>query len=195
MNLSDQNILFERYVKGKEADLIDQYITDGPSELKAKLGFSDEEWQVIFDYLVFECNLLYKCVINGTEFFLEEYVKHGMTHVREILNVLDEKYNNALEVVFDYLVISKEGLYYHVIQHRNRYVEAMRQRGSDFVRKVLGVNKEKYNENWEKVLNILLQATVKDIFSERSLDEGLKAFSMIFNGVREHKRIFKSKIL
>ena len=181
-------MVLERYVLGRESALIDSYIKDGPAQLKVELGLSDEEWSIVFDHLVFEANLLYKCVISTTEFFLEEYIRHGMTHVREILNVVDDRYNGIIEVVFDYLAVSREGLCYHVLQHRERYVTAMRQRGGDFVRKVLGLYKEKYGKYWEKVLNILLKAACEDIFTRTTFDDGLRAFSLIYNGTREHRK-------
>lgn len=193
-NLSDQNMLIERYVRGREAKLIDRYITDGPTAIKEEMGLSDEEWKVIFDHLVFEHNLLYKTVLQAKDFFLENYVKHGMAHVRDILNAVDDSYDLSLEIVFDFLAISNDGLYYHVLQNRDRYMIAFKARGGDFVRNVLGIWKEKYEENWAKILDLLLHSVCDDIFDERNFDYGLKAFSSMMNVSRVHRPIEKSEM-
>jgi len=191
----NKNLVIERYVVNREKTLIEAYITDGPEKMKEDMGVTNEEWQLVFDHLVFSENLLYKSVMRNSDFFLDEYIKYGMAHVREIFNVSDSRYDRAFEVVFDLLAISNEGLYYHVLQHRDRYTVALKARGTDFVRKVLGVWKEKYEENWGKVLDVLLHATCDAIFSEQTFENGLRSFSMIMNGMREHRPIYKSGII
>ncbi len=195
MNVEDKKLLVERYVKGREDRLVDSYIQDGPAKVKKELGVSDEEWTAIFDYMVFVENLLYKTIITNMEFFLNEYIKFGSVHVREVLEITEPKYDVVWDVLFDFIAISHEGLYYHVLEHRDRYMTAMKARGTDFVRKVLGIGKDKYAENWERVLDFLLHAVCEAIFSEQTFEHSLKAFSRIMNGVREHRPIFKSGIL
>lgn len=194
LSITDQKMLIERYVWGREAKLIDRYIADGPTTLRDSLGISEEEWVVIFDNLVFDHNLLYKVVLQAKDFFQDNYVKHGMAHVRDILNVSDDKYNLVWEVVFDYLAISNDGLYYHVLQNRDRYMIAFKARGGDFVRKVLGIWKSKYEENWARILDLLLHSVCNDIFDERNFDEGLRAFSLMFNVSRQHRPVEKSEV-
>lgn len=194
MNLSDQNMLLERYVRGREAKLIDRYISDGPTALKEEMELSDEEWKVLFDHLVVEHNLLYKTVVQAKDFFFDNYVKHGMAHVRELMDVVDDSYNLPLEIVFDFLAISNDGLYYHVMQNRDRYMIAFKARGGDFVRKVLGIWKEKYEENWARILDLLLHSVCDDIFDETNFDYGLKAFSAMMNVNRVHRPVEKSEM-
>lgn len=195
MNNQDQNLLIERYAKGKEDDLIDRFVGDGPTKIMEELDLSEDSWKVIFDYLVFEKNLLFKCVTRNVDFFIDEYIKYGISHVREIFGAVDEKYDMVFEAVFDFIVISNDALYMHVMEHRDRYTTALKARGADFVRKVLGVWPEKYSENWQKVLDLLLHAVCDAIFSETTYEHGLVAFSRIFNNVREHRPIYKSGIL
>ncbi|MBI5754298.1 hypothetical protein HZA40_04110 [Candidatus Peregrinibacteria bacterium] len=194
LSLSDQNMLLERCAKGREAKLIGRYIADGPTTLKEELELSDIEWRIIFDYLVFEHNLLYKTVLRASDFFQDNYVKYGMAHVRDIMNVSDDKYNLAMEVVFDFLAIANDGLYYHVLQHRDRYMIAFKARGGDFVRRILGIWKPKYEENWARILDLLLHSVCDDIFDERNFDEGLKAFSLMMNANRIHRPVEKSEM-
>jgi len=194
LSLSDQNMLIERYARGRESTLVDRYIADGPTVLKEELGVSDEDWRVIFDHLVFGFNLLYKAVVQAQDFFREAYIKHGMAHVREIMDVVDDKYNLPLEVVFDFLAIANDGLYYHVLQNRDRYIIAFKARGGDFIRKVLGVWKEKYEENWSRILDLLLHSVCADVFNETNFEYGLRAFSAMMNVNRMHRPIEKSEM-
>ncbi|MBD3360959.1 hypothetical protein GF366_04125 [Candidatus Peregrinibacteria bacterium] len=191
MNTKDKISLVNRVARGNEYELIEKYIKEGPTFLKEKLGLSNEEWTLVFDYLVFEHNLLYKCITRNADFFIQEYVKDGTTYIREILDIIPPKYDMPFEVVFDFLAISNDGLYYHVIENRDKYLNALRARGGDFVRKVLGIWRRKYDETWERVLNFLLKTVCKTIFSEQTLDRGIEAFSKIINGVRVHRPINK----
>lgn len=195
MNSKDKQLVLERYVKGKEGDLIDKYILNGPTALKEIMKLDEEEWLVVFDYLVFEKNLLYKCVVASCDFFIEKYIKHGVAHVRDVLGVLDEKYDLAWEPLFDFIAVSNDGLYYHVLEHRDRYLSALRARGADFVRKVLCVSGSKFEENWSKVLDFLLHSVCDDIFSKQTFDHSLKAFSLIANRTRPHRPICKSGLI
>lgn len=193
-SLSDQNLFLERYARGRESSLVDRYISEGPTALREDLGLDEEQWRTLFDYLVFEHNLLYKTVTQASEFFVENYIKHGMAHVREILDVVDDKYNLIFEVVFDFLAISSEGLYYHVLQHRDRYMIAFKARGGDFVRKVLGIWKDKYDEHWAKILDLLLHSVCDDFFAESNFDNGIHFFSSLMNQMRTHRPVEKSEM-
>lgn len=195
MTQEDKNILIESYARGREAFLVESYICDGPSFVKDNLGLDEEKWRVIFDYLVFNHSLLFKVVKNSTDFFLENYILHGMAHVRDILDVNDDKYNLVWTMIFDFLAISKEGLQQHVIHHRDRYITTFRARGGDFVRKVLGVWNERYDEHWKAVLNLLLDGVCDEFFTQKTYDDGIMAFTYLLNGQRVHRPIEKSEIL
>lgn len=195
LNSKDKNLVIERFAKDKEDELIRKYIVLGPLKLKEEISLNEEEFKVVFDYLVFENNLLYKCVVANTDFFLDQYVRYGMAHLRDMLGVLDEQYDRVCEVIFDFLVISNDGLLLHVIEHREKYLDSLHEYGSDFVRKILGIAGAKYCENWEKVLDFLLQSVVKNIVSEKTFEQGINAFTMIYNGAREQRRITKEGIL
>ncbi len=195
MDRHNQQLAVERYAKGREDQLIEIYILEGPAKLKEELGLTEDEWMAVFDYLVFEANLLYKTVVSNTEFFINEYVRHGMAHLRELLGVLEDKYDKAWTVVFDFLAISNEALYFHVLHHSKRYLEVFRKHGSDFIRRILGVKDDKYQGNWQKVLDFLLNAACEHMFTANTFDHGLKAFSLLMNQTRDHRPIFKSGLL
>lgn len=187
-------MLVLRHAKGKEDSLIERYIKDGPSHLREELGLSEAEWKVIFDYLAFNHNLLYKTVTQAEDFFVDSYIEHGITHVRDILDINDVVYDAPFEVAFDFIAMSQEGLYHHVLQHRDRYVVAFKARGGDFVRKVLGIWKDKYDEHWAQILDLLLHTVCDGLFSEASYDQGLRVFSNMMNAVRIHRPVEKSEI-
>ncbi|MEK7672983.1 MAG: hypothetical protein AAB373_03790 [Patescibacteria group bacterium] len=187
----DQYLLIERFARGKESQLIEKYIQDGPTAVQDELELTDTEWQVIFDYLVFEHNLLYKCVSHSSEFFHDCYVKFGVAHVRSIIEVEDKKYDKIFEVIFDYLAISLEGLNYHVMQNREKYVMAFKVRGGDYIRTVLALSKEKYQDQWMQILDVLLKLVCDDMFTEQNCEHSLNAFVHLFNINREHRIITK----
>ncbi len=195
MNNADQNLVLHQYVVGKEKSLIESYIADGPAELKEKLSVSDDQWQVIFDHLVFNENLLYKCVVQNFEFFTQEYISHGTAHLREMLSVVDEKYDKAWVVIFDFVAISCGGIDYHIMEHRERYVDALMEHGTDFIRKVLGISHKRYEDTWAKNLDILLHAACEKNFDMSRFDHAIKAFSYLYSNTREHRLVDKSGIL
>lgn len=194
MNTQEKNMLVLRYANGREDRLIERYILDGPAQIREELGLTEEQWKVIFDYLVFNHNLLYKTVTQASEFFIDVYIEHGLNHVRDILDVNDPKYDVAFEVVFDFLAISHEGLYYHVLQNRDRYLMAFKARGGDFVRKVLGIWKAKYTENWERILEMFFKTVCDGLFSDQTFEHGLRGFCALINAMREHRPVSKSEM-
>lgn len=195
MTQQNKNLILERYVRGREDSLIESYILTGPSELKEKIGFEESEWKVIFDHLIFEKNLLSKTINHTLDFFLDNYVKQGMSHVRDILAVDDEKYDAIWTISFDFLAIAHEGLLYHVMHHRDRYANTFKVRGGEFVRKVLGIWDGKYDEHWGKVLDLLLNTTCEDMFNDQNFEHGLRAFSYHMNGKRTHRPVEQSEVL
>lgn len=195
MNSNEKNLLLETLVKGREDEMIERYIVDGPSQLKADLALNEDQWRVVFDALVFDHNMLYRCVAGNAEFFVDIYVKHGFTHVREVLDTVDEKYNTVLAMIFDLIAISHDGLFNHVLYHRERYMTAFRTHGSDFLRKILGIWHERYNEYWMRVLDFMLKTVCDNLFSQQTYDHGLKAFAEIFSRGRVHRAIFHSKLI
>ena len=189
MNIKAKKQLVDLYAKGKEDQLIEVYIVAGPTELMKTLGLKRGEWNIIFDYLIFEHDLLYKCVAQNVDFFVDLYVKYGMKHIREVLEIENNKYNLVAEDLFKLVAIRNEGLYLSVLQNRSKYSLALKARGVDFLRRILGISAEKYNVAWEKVLNILLNAVCDGIFTQRTLDHGLAHFAMMMNEMREHRVI------
>ncbi len=191
-----QSKVLQKFVNGRESFLIESFIVHGPESLKDYLEANDQEWELIFEYLVFEHNLIYRCVASNLEFFTENYIQFGMSKLREILNVTDLKFDAVWEPIFDLIAIANEGLGYHVMEHRERYVIAFKARGADFVRKVLGLWKDKYDDSWSTILDIMLNAVCEKIFSENTFDRGLQAFTRLVNDKREHRLpIFKQNLV
>jgi len=195
MNQQDKNLLLERYVRDREDLLIEKYILMGPSALRDQMGLSENEWRILFDHLVFRLGLLSKTINQNFDFFFDNYVQHGSSHVRDILDVGDQAYDEIWQMSFDFLAIAHQGIIYHVMHHRKRYAETMKVRGQEFVRKVLGIWAVKYDEHWQKILVILLNTASDDIFAEQTFDHGLNTFSALISRDRVHRTIEKSEIL
>ena len=195
MSQEAKNLLIERYAKSREKALIKSYIKDGPRELRERLGLTEKQWSVLFDYLSFNHDLLNQCVRGNGEFFVDVYIKHGMEYVRNLLNIAEKKYDQYALDVFDYLAIENDGLYYHVLQNRDKYLITFRSRGSDFLRSNLLIKDLKYNSYWEKILNLFLNDYCDSLFSERIFESSLCAFTQMMNALREHRPIEKSEIV
>ena len=186
-----KKLLVEEYARGREQGLIEAYMVAGPTELRKAMGFKKAEFGVIFDYLVFEYDLLYRCVAQNIDFFVDLYVKYGMKHVRAVLEIEAGKYDSLIEDLFKLIAIANEGLYLNVLQNRARYLLAFKARGGEFLRRILGISDGKYDYIWKKVLDILLNAACDGLFSERTLERGLERFSMMMNEGRMHRVICK----
>jgi hypothetical protein len=194
MDIKTKKLIVNSYARGKEDQLVQAFIVAGPTAVKKTLGIRDAKWMVIFDYLVFEHDLLEKCVAQNVDFFKDLYVKFGIKHIRAIFEVEGKKYDMPSKAVFDLIAVVNEGLYLHVLQNRGRYLLAFKARGGDFLRTILGILDKKYDKAWEMVLDILLNAECDGLFSERTLEHGLQNFAMMMNGVREHRALNKYKM-
>lgn len=195
MNSAEINKVLVQYAFGREDELMESYIVDGPTAAKVLLGVSEPQWRVIFDYLVFEKNLLFKTVSFCSEFFVEAYVQHGIEHVRAVLDVTDCRYDMMMEPVFEFLAIINEGLKYHVFQYREKYLDILWENGSGFLKKLLRLSDQKYEESYGQVLDVLLNTACTRMFTETHFDNGLRAFSLMYNLGREHRPLVKHKSL
>lgn len=191
MGLFDRKRDLEALFKGREDELVKKYITQGPSALKKELKLKEYEWKQVFDYLVFNHDLLYKTVTNSPIFFTDMYVKHGIRHVRDVLDVYWSKYDEVCERVFDFLAIERNGLYFHVMEYRDKYYLALTTRGTEFLKILLGILDEKYEESWFKVLDTMLNANVDAMMSEKAFDIALAKFCKIAEDGRKHRAITK----
>ncbi len=178
--------------KGEEDYMVALFLQGGPEALREHYQFSEVDLVAVFDYLVFEYDLLLRCVEANEDFFLNLYIEQGLTRVRDVLGVLDDKYNDFFEEVFDYLAIEKKGIYQHVLNFQGRYAEAVKKHGSDFVKKILRIDSEKYHDQWAEVLELLLSIVCKNMIEESQLDRGLEKFTEMFNRQRLHRKPFGS---
>jgi hypothetical protein len=194
MDHKTEKTFIESVVKGNETSLINSYIEKGPAALIQELSVSQQEWDVVFDYLVFNHNLLYKVVVNNTDFFLEGYIENGFAHTRKILNVEAEKYDMVCKLIFDFIAISNGGLRLHVIEHKDKYMDALKEHGGDFVRKVLYIWDKKYEKYWEEILDSLLSDFCFNIFTEQTLEKGISLFTGLVNMKRQHRLPVPSKL-
>ena len=191
MNFYSRAQFIREYVCGQETELIESYLENGPISTREMFAFTEGQWELVFDYLVFTHNLLFKCIVRNADFFVQQYVEHGMAHLRDMFGVCDMKYDEIWRVVFDFVAIANDGIYMHVLHHRDRYTLAMKARDKAFVRKVLGLWGEQYDESWARILDVLLNSAADAIFSETTYERGLERFSHIINGSRKHRAIVK----
>ena len=195
MSQEEKNLLIERYVRSREKNLINSYIADGPTELRNRLGLNEQQWEIVFDYLVFNFDLLIKCINGNGDFFLNTYVKYGMDHVRDLLNISSDKYDHISQKLFHIIAIEQDGLYYHVLENRTKYHCVFRSRGSEFLRTKLLINTGVHDDYWRKILSLFLSDYCNDLLTEKKLEQSLYAFTQVMNGLRVHRPIEKSEII
>lgn len=190
MTQEDKNLVLERYYYGREEFIIRRYLVEGPDVLVSSLGLNADEWAVIFEKLVFEHNILYKCVINSLDFFVDLFIRYGNDHLRKILNVRSSSYDGAwYEQVFDLVAVSNEGLKFHVLENKSKYTGLLVSGRGDELRAKFGILGLRYNGLWEEVLDILLNSACEEIFSGRSFDHAISAFCRSYSSSRAHRKI------
>ncbi len=101
-HLSD-NLVIACHALGRESALVRSFMELGPDGLRKNLDVSLEDFKVIFDYLVFNCDLLKVCMYGNLAFLRQKYMKHGVNHVREMLGVLDEEYDEIWRDAYEVL--------------------------------------------------------------------------------------------
>jgi len=185
----DRDEVIKKYLLGRENELINFYLENGGDALKTNYDIDDEHFVFVFDYLVFNHNLLFKVVFRNSDFFTDLYVRKGATSIRRVLNVLDEKYDAIFSIVFDYLAIAGEALCDHVRYHVEVYVDVFNKHGAVFLRNVLGLFDSKYGDVFKNVLDVLLNESQDFIVDEKTLDLAIGSFSNVYNDLREYRKI------
>jgi hypothetical protein len=157
--------------------------------LKSNLDANAKEWEIIFDYLVFKENLLFKCVANNLDFFADQYVEHGNEYVRGLLSVTEQKYDNIWQPVFDFVSIAHENLRNHILHNRVDYLERLDSCDIDELRGELNIDHARYDGYWKEVLEILLSSMCERMVNHRDLEQGITAFTRLYNENRTQRKI------
>ncbi len=159
-------------LEGKEERLLKMFIQHGPEALRENLNVpNDFVWTVVFDHLVFNLDVLKRCVEIFFPFFQEYVLKNGPQALRELFGIQDARYDGVFEKLVDDLIIARGLLFEHVHRHVNAYLKALKEgRGSD-IRFQLGLANEKYQPLWEEVVDFLLDAFTREKVTSKQKEE------------------------
>lgn len=182
-------------LKRKSGKLMQIFIQQGPDELRSRLAIKmDKHWQFVFDYLIFDRNVLKNCILSFMPFFRQMVRAEGPLILRKIFAIQDTKYDAVFEQLVD-LVVVAEGLVYEYV-YDNRKVFALRimHGQAKDLRTELGINAAKYDSLWFQILEILQQTVCTRVYDNSVWEKGWKAFNMIYNSKREQRslRSFKA---
>jgi hypothetical protein len=181
--------ILERY----QAKLINFYLVNGPSKLRTKLDIQDDDiWEIIFDYLVCEKDVIKLCVRNNPEYIHDVFSEQGPKELRENFAINDRKYDIEWEYVMDYIGVSRGALYDYVNNNIGEFRALIYKGKTGKIRELLCINKEKYDYVWENILDILLGAVSTQMFTYSMFEQGLHIFSNLYNQGRKHRSLKKS---
>jgi hypothetical protein len=162
----------EKALNGHEERLMTLFIQQGPQALRTQLKVpNDFVWTIVFDHLVFNLDVLKRCIDLFFPFFKDYVVKNGPVALRELFGIEDARYDEVFEKLLDDMVIARGLLFEHVHAHIDEYLGALKQgRGSD-IRTQLGLVPTKYDPTWNEVVNFLLDAFSLDYLKTKQKDQ------------------------
>jgi hypothetical protein len=174
--------------------LINKYIEYGPDGLREKLGVeSDRLWEVIFDYLVFEKEVVKYCVRNNRAYVHNLFVEKGPSLMRKAFSLQDSKYDDVWENIMDYIGISGGALYEYVTENASKYRGKIYNGQCLSLRDELCIQKGKYENVWGEILDVLLNAVSTDVFTHSAFEHGIGFFSKLYNQGRIQRSLRSSR--
>jgi hypothetical protein len=180
--------MVEKYDK----KLLKYYLDHGPEKLKEKLDVGDNDvWQIVFDYLVFEKNVVKVCIKKNINYIHSVFAEKGPAHMRKTFKLDDSKYDFVWEEVIDFIGIAHGALFEYVRNNSNKYKELIKEGKASSIRFELGLNKHKYNDVWEQVLDLLLECVSFENFNYSMFEHGLRFFTNMYNTGRTHRSVKK----
>jgi hypothetical protein len=159
-------------LNGYEERLMKLFIQLGPEALRKLINVpNDFVWCSVFDHLVFDLNVLKRCVEKFFPFFKDYVLKNGPLALREVFGIQDSRYDQVFEKLMDDLVIGKGLLFEHVYAHTREYLQALKKgRGAD-IRVQLGLQAQKYDQIWKEIVNFLLDAFTREKLKDKQKDQ------------------------
>ena len=158
--------LIEAELKGHEERLMTLFIQQGPEALRTILKVpNDFIWAIVFDHLVFNLDVLKRCIDLFFPFFKDYVIKNGPLALRELFGIQDARYDEIFEKLLDDMVIARGLLFEHIDAHINQYLNLISennlQQGIDLgerLRANLGLGDKKYDPLWKEVMDFILDA-------------------------------------
>jgi hypothetical protein len=172
-------------VENREEELITVFIQQGPEAVRLRTGaVGDEQWRAVFDRLVLNGNALMRCVKSFMPFFVQMVVRHGPAVLREIFDIRNRKYDCVFEQLFDLVAVGNGALYDYVYMHRDALIEMIKRGDAGDLRKSLCPYSAKYDEVWEKILRMLLDAACDSVLEDKMNQDKIKVLEKVMEAAR-----------
>jgi len=170
--------------------LVNKYIEYGPDGLREKLGVdSDKLWEVIFDYLVFEKEVVKLCVRNNSAYVHNLFVEKGPSLMRKAFSLQSSKYDDVWEYIMDYIGVSRGALYEYVTENAAKYRDKISRGECKSLRDELCIKNNKYERVWGEILDVLLNAVSTKAFTHSAFEHGIGLFSKLYNQGRVQRSL------
>ncbi|MFO0780595.1 MAG: hypothetical protein U0519_01750 [Candidatus Gracilibacteria bacterium] len=167
-------------LQGYEEKLMMLFIQQGPQALRSQLKVSsDFVWGVVFDHLVFDLDVLKRCVDMFFPFFKDYVLQHGPVALREVFGIQDEAYDPVFEKLMDDMVIARGLLFEHIHKHTSDYLLALEKGYSEGIRRQLGMMNAKYDPLWKEVVDFLLDAYTREKLKEKQKTQTKSLLSLL----------------
>lgn len=174
----------------REEEMLTVFIQQGPDVLRTQLNLVKEsDWTLVFDHLVFSGEVLKKCVVNFMPFFKNMVLEHGPVVLRKIFDIDGKKYDPVFEKLFDLVAVSHGALYDYVYKNRDMFAKRITAGNTKGLRAELCLGGVKYDPLWEEILGLLCEAVCTAAGNDRAFENGLTAFSIMVNKMREQRSL------
>lgn len=185
--------ILEQYdVLNREEILMSLFMERGPKFLCKYLGLESvhsAEWKIVFDYLVLDKNVLFALAKRYNDHFCDLYEANGPAKMREILGVKLRKYDFIWQPIHDMVGIAQGALVKFVFNARFSLSDEMKVYGAEKLRERLQIDHTRYNETWERVLDVLLQHQVQSYVSATNSERLMSIFISQMNLRRPHAKL------
>ncbi|MFC1750650.1 hypothetical protein ACFL2V_17795 [Pseudomonadota bacterium] len=190
---SENQVLMEALKKalnGREEDLMQLYIQEGPQALKEKLNIRGEgDFRAFFDYLVLRTDALKNCALQYMPFFKNLVEEKGPGAIRETFGIEGEQYDDAFKKIFELVCICEGALYDYIYKNKNALTKRVLEGKGSEIRKELCLEDKDYSRLWMEILEILQDAVCDKVMEESQIEHGLDAFSTLMNTFREQRSL------
>ncbi|MFC1655901.1 hypothetical protein ACFL3C_03465 [Patescibacteria group bacterium] len=179
-----------KLLKRFDKKLVKFYLDEGPYELRKKLDIKEDDlWKMVFDYLLYEKNIVKTCVKQNAEYIHEMFADKGPEMIRKSFRLMENEYEDQWEYVMDYIGISRGSVYEYVSNNVSDLRSLIYHGKATKIREMLLLNKAKYDKVWEDILDLLLESVSTDAYTYSMFEQGIRMFSNLYNNGREHRSI------
>lgn len=167
-------------LKGHEDALMTIFIQQGPQTLREHLHIKREnDWNIIFDYLVFSKDVLKRCVLGFLPFFKDLVRTQGPLALRRVFGIENRMYDTVFETLFDFVAVAHGALFEYLHDHSAELLELVKRGEGSCLRAKLGLDSQKYDYLWEEVLEFMAHSFHRLAVAERMAEQRMALANLL----------------